>query len=248
MCNTFLKLLIAFLPRGVKPYIALVACLHSASLAYSQVEDHRLQFTQYSTLDGLMSNAIMQVYQDETGFIWVATRGGLSRFDGYKFHYYPDRAEENVVLKDALGFFEDSRGQLWVTSIFGYLYRYDRAKDEFIEIPRPSSTPDPNEVPPAGIEGSDGNLWFSGKGGIDKYESETGQFTHYPLVIDEKKVRLGKMCKDRSGNLWIGGHGLFYFNPDEKKFHQPQLTDSLPIDFSRIWTVNVFTDSSGFVW
>ena len=42
----------------------------------------------YSTEDGLCSNAISMLYQDDMGYIWIATWNGLSRFDGYNFYNY----------------------------------------------------------------------------------------------------------------------------------------------------------------
>ena len=44
-------------------------------------------FTHISTDDGtgLASNLVTSLYQDEKGFIWVATANGLQRFDGSKF-------------------------------------------------------------------------------------------------------------------------------------------------------------------
>ena len=42
----------------------------------------------YSTDNGLASNAIAGIYQDDYGFIWMATWNGLSRFDGFNFYNY----------------------------------------------------------------------------------------------------------------------------------------------------------------
>ena len=42
----------------------------------------------YSTDNGLTSNAISGIYQDDYGFIWLATWNGLSRFDGYDFYNF----------------------------------------------------------------------------------------------------------------------------------------------------------------
>ena len=42
-------------------------------------------FEHYTTYDGLPSNTIHCTYQDRFGFVWIGTRDGLSRFDGYDF-------------------------------------------------------------------------------------------------------------------------------------------------------------------
>lgn len=39
----------------------------------------------YNSVQRLASSYVNQVYQDETGFIWVATNNGLNRYDGYSF-------------------------------------------------------------------------------------------------------------------------------------------------------------------
>ena len=47
------------------------------------------------------------------------------------------------------------------------------------------------------------------------------------------------MCKDASGNLWIGGHGLYHFKPEEQEFREPAIVDSLPFD------LNAYNDQTG---
>ena len=42
----------------------------------------------YSTEDGLPSNAIASLRNDDYGFLWIATWNGVSRFDGYHFYNY----------------------------------------------------------------------------------------------------------------------------------------------------------------
>lgn len=39
----------------------------------------------YSIEDGLVNNDVLNIYQDTQGFIWLCTRGGLSRYDGSRF-------------------------------------------------------------------------------------------------------------------------------------------------------------------
>ena len=48
----------------------------------------RASLSHYTTDDGLSSNAIACIRQDDFGYIWVATWNGLSRFDGYQFYNY----------------------------------------------------------------------------------------------------------------------------------------------------------------
>ena len=73
----------------------------------------------YSTNDGLPSNTIAAepqkkpIFQDQKGFIWFATFGGISIYDGYHFTNY---TTENGGLTDdiAFVFFERSEDEVWV--------------------------------------------------------------------------------------------------------------------------------------
>ena len=67
--------------------------------------------------DGLMHNYVDDIYQDRLGFVWFATGGGLSRFDGYEFvHYsmnsFPVNLKGNFVHRVC----EDDFGRLWIAS------------------------------------------------------------------------------------------------------------------------------------
>lgn len=42
----------------------------------------------YSADNGLASNTVSDICQDDYGYIWIATWNGLSRFDGYDFYNY----------------------------------------------------------------------------------------------------------------------------------------------------------------
>ena len=40
----------------------------------------------YTTDMGLSSSLINQIFQDQQGFVWVATEYGLNKFDGLRFY------------------------------------------------------------------------------------------------------------------------------------------------------------------
>jgi ligand-binding sensor domain-containing protein len=44
-----------------------------------------LPVSSYTSADGLLSSAVTCIASDSHGFIWLGTRDGLSRFDGYRF-------------------------------------------------------------------------------------------------------------------------------------------------------------------
>ena len=50
----------------------------------------------YSTDNGLGSNAISKIKQDDYGFLWIATWNGLTRFDGFDFYNYETGAISGI--------------------------------------------------------------------------------------------------------------------------------------------------------
>ena len=66
-------------------FLSLIAtvCLQSASAQQLQASQ-----SHFSTENGMSSNAIAGIYQDDYGFLWIATWNGLSRYDGYNFYNY----------------------------------------------------------------------------------------------------------------------------------------------------------------
>lgn len=70
----------------------------------------------YSTQDGLPDNSINCISQDSHGFIWVASRSGVSRFDGYRFKTFKLGSSANVLFPH--------KDTIWIGTDKG-LYLYD---------------------------------------------------------------------------------------------------------------------------
>ena len=70
------------------------------------------------------------------GYIWIGTRDGLNRFDGYTFKVFRNDPDETETLGSnwitCLGC--DMNGDLWVGTLSG-LYQYDDEKESFRHIP-----------------------------------------------------------------------------------------------------------------
>ncbi len=81
---------IKFLPSHLTIITALLLPIFLTLLLPVETQAQQLQATSshYSTEDGLCSNAIANIYQDDYGYIWIATWNGLSRYDGYNFYNY----------------------------------------------------------------------------------------------------------------------------------------------------------------
>lgn len=82
-----------------------------------QVQSQEQFDINYTVDDGLPSNTVYAVEQDERGFIWFGTDAGLSRFDGYEFINYT--MEDGLPDTEILNFFKDSQSRIWFYTLNG---------------------------------------------------------------------------------------------------------------------------------
>lgn len=85
----------------------------------------------YQNMQGLSYNAVMCLFQDRKGFIWIGTKNGLNRFDGSDFKVYL-RGKNNSGLPNSIinDLAETSDGNIWVATDKG-LSIYNPEKDHF---------------------------------------------------------------------------------------------------------------------
>lgn len=77
----------------------LSAFMMFASSMLCAQEMNTVRFQRYGVDDGLSQTTIRDLYQDQKGFVWLATQDGLNRFDGYEFRVY----RSDPVKKNTLG-------------------------------------------------------------------------------------------------------------------------------------------------
>ncbi|MEA4918698.1 ligand-binding sensor domain-containing protein [Proteiniphilum sp.] len=65
-------------------FSSLVMVFFCASFQFSYAQKRYL-FHTYNVKDGLINNTVYAINQDNKGYLWIATNGGISRFDGSQF-------------------------------------------------------------------------------------------------------------------------------------------------------------------
>src|SRR5215813_7769462 len=91
-----------------------------------------LRFEHISTQEGLSQSNVNCIFQDSRGFIWVGTRDGLNRYDGYRFIVYNNNPKDSSSLSDdfVADVVEDKSGNLWIATKNG-LNEFDRNTGSF---------------------------------------------------------------------------------------------------------------------
>lgn len=71
--------------------------------------------------EGLPQSSVNDIVQTQDGYIWLATNGGLVRFDGINFTTFNRSNTPNMRFDRIIKLYEDRQGALWITSESGML-------------------------------------------------------------------------------------------------------------------------------
>ena len=66
-----------------------------------QDQTSTIRFERITAADGLSQNAVLAIWQDQRGFMWFGTEGGLNKYDGYQFTVYKHDPDDPLTLSDA---------------------------------------------------------------------------------------------------------------------------------------------------
>jgi len=144
--------------------LALCCVLHLNALLSQQLAPESLTID-----DGLSQGMIYDILQTQDGFLWIATKAGLNRYDGYNFKVWSNDTANPYSLADNTvnSLFEDSRGWLWIGCETEGLQLFDRKTDRFYHFNLPITYNKGNQVPydvRQITEDREGNIWVANRG------------------------------------------------------------------------------------
>ena len=111
--------------------LSVVLMLGCQTLSAQQLQASRIHL---STENGLCSNAVSMICQDDLGFIWLATWNGLSRFDGYEFYNYKTGNSSHIknLHNRILDIVIDQSQNVWMHMYDDRVFVLDRNTDQII--------------------------------------------------------------------------------------------------------------------
>ena len=183
-----------------------------------------------SIAQGLSQGMIFDLIQDREGFIWVATKNGLNRYDGYGFKIFTNDPynDQSLSSNTILRLFEDSQGRIWVGTENAGVNVYDKKTGIFHRI-----THDPKNAESLSGNGirsfeemPDGSIMVATDlAGLNLVTLPANFFTQGAKVRVERitlprQTQVYGMGKDQQGVVWIGGmDGFVYqFKNDKNRF------------------------------
>ncbi len=227
-------------------------------LLYSQpqvFQDPWMKFDHLSKEDGLTSSYILDFLQDHEGFIWIATRDGLNRYDGYSVKQFRNDPNNSGSLSDNLVtcLAEDEDSILWVGTRTGLNY-FDPVHENFTLALAANDSA--NLLIQSHIRAilPDGDfLWVeTARGELCKLNRKTGElkiFSHYPPSMVNTYF-YHTIVKASNGNLLLGGRymNLLIFDPDNETFRVIRNDPGDPTKKRDEDVAVYFIDSKGNYW
>ena len=100
----------------------------------TSAQQMQASLSHYSTDNGLTSNAVSCITQDDYGYIWLATWNGLSRFDGYNFYNYQTGNGSRIPnLHNRIRFITiDNLQNVWMNMYDGRVFVMKRNIDQIV--------------------------------------------------------------------------------------------------------------------
>jgi diguanylate cyclase (GGDEF)-like protein len=205
-----------------------------------------------SYTDRVVANTV-SFAQDKDGFVWMGTKTGLVRWDGYQFKRYVADATTVGALPDSylLCLHTDPLGRLWIGTGAGGLARYDAAQDKFVTefvTPGAAQAGQAKGTVAALADDGKGGLWIGTGKGLDHLDAD-GKVTSVPIPAQLTGATgssgVNALQRDDDGTLWIGTRlGVWRRAAGSASF----VPLALPVRTGVAAATRLYRDSGGRTW
>jgi ligand-binding sensor domain-containing protein/signal transduction histidine kinase len=161
---------------------------------FSWAQERNFRF--YSSEDGLPQVQVLDMIQDEEGYLWVATYGGLGRYDGRSWKTFT--VSDGLSRNSVRCLVSDGQGGIYVGTQGGGLCLFK--EDEFRVFNQHPFLETSNVLDL--LLDTRGRLWIAAQEGLGLLES--GNFT----LLNEADGLPSSFCtsllEDRDSSIWVG--------------------------------------------
>jgi len=203
---------------------AISAAAEERSITLPVIEGESSAFIHLSAERGLLRRAVYQILQDDQGFIWLGTRDGLRRYDGFRLRSYRNDPENprSISGTRVMALFKDRAGKLWI-GVGAFLDIYDPKTDSFTQF-----SPDPQssgafDGPAYHInEDRDRMIWVATDHGLSRIDPANWQTIRYQHIANDPSSLSDSSIKatleEPDGTFWVAtAKGVDIFDRQSEK-------------------------------
>ncbi len=236
--------------------IVLKSCLLIFFIWSQAIAQSNISTDGVSVLDGLSNNSIIDIFQDQYGYMWFASIDGINMYDGYEITVFKNIPGDSTSLPHNRTFrgFEDSEGTIWISTESG-LARFNRNSKTFTTFKYSDSDAEPSNRVIDIFEDSKNMLWVTTQNGTLEFDRVKEKFNSYDVIKTDNNIAAfgaysGVITESKAGELYnfSWSYGLLKFDYEGSVFLQIDLKDNFN-DYlsSKVYFDSVF-DPDGNLW
>jgi ligand-binding sensor domain-containing protein len=175
----------------------------------AEVTAQQPSYIRISSENGLPSNEVYSILQDNNGMIWIGCDAGLFKYDGVRFINYKNANQQSKSLS---GLSLSASGRIYVHSFKGQIF--------YVENDSLHELPNPNGRVPSLVCDKKFNIWVSHQNGISVFNEKSNKwkvYTEFKSTSSFKPFPNG-LVVDSDDKVWFY-HGNNLCNISDGKFN-----------------------------
>ena len=178
-----------------------IALLLIGLFAYLMMDAADFKFQHLNTSYDLPNQQVESITQDHDGYIWIGTRNGLAKYDGYNVetYYHVEGEQHSLVHNFVHGLFVDSKHRLWISTENG------------VSLYRPETNDFRNYLNVRGyctsfVETNDGRV-LTGSNQLYAYDAKIDSFVVIPSL---NAGTIASLSRDKAGNIYVSASEMIF--------------------------------------
>ncbi len=177
----------------------------------------------------LSHNRVRQLYEDRDGILWVATDGGVNRYDAKRHRFVPYHIVDSTRRYHAnwvYSLFEDNDGRLWIATCLGGIFVVDKQsllrEKQDVYVARQMYTTENglsglfvNQM----VQDHRGQVWvlfYNNANSIQKIDPQTGRVNRVASENLNSQQPPNYILCSNDGHIWIGFQGgIMRIDPED---------------------------------
>ncbi len=185
-------------------FILLITCTQF----FSQIKIHQ----KFSTENGLVNDQIVRIFQDSKGYVWFATFGGVSRWDGINFTNFTKN--NGLISAQVMDVDEGKDGTIYFATFIGGIQTYKNGVLDTLN----ESDGYPMQYTSEIFVAEDSTVYFMGGGNIVSYKN--GEFADFGHKLNIPQVANNYFMQSSNGNFYYATwEGLYEINENGYKVY-----------------------------
>jgi PAS domain S-box-containing protein len=171
----------------------------------NSAQAQRYNFTAYTIANGLPSNQVNAIHQDQSGKLWIGTQNGACWFDGKTFYRFEQNnpASSNPVKS----IYEDNKGNIWMAITRSGIGVFNGIRKQHFTIDNGLLSNNVTAI----TQDNKGYYWIGSSEGLNSYDG--AKFNSYTILKGLVSNEVTSLLSDSKGNIWIGTtNGLSKFD------------------------------------